>query len=203
VVNAWLAGAKQIDSLAVTAAPCGGCRQFICELTGGRDIEIILAHPQNEQATHLFLRELLPEAFCPQHLGVETALMEAPRQIPDLNLKMSGADIVVTEALAAAKLAHAPYSKNYAGCVIESAEGSIYAGRHVENAAFMTSLSPLQTAVIEMTMDRLGSGKKIRRAVLVEKPAAISQRAICELLLKSVAPDVTLEYFEAIERTAE
>jgi cytidine deaminase len=203
VVNAWLAGATQIDSLAVTAAPCGGCRQFICEMSGGRNVEIILAHPRTAQVSHLLLQELLPEAFCPQDLGVETGLMEAPRQVPDLDVEISEPDTVVLEALATAKLARAPYSKNYAGCAIETTEGNIYAGRYAENAAFAPSLSPLQTAVIKMTMDSPEREKNIRRAVLVEKPAVISQRDICELLLKSVAPDVTLEYFDAIERTAE
>jgi cytidine deaminase len=199
VVNAWLAGAKQIDSLAVTAAPCGVCRQFICELTGGLDVEIILAHPQHLQATHLHLHELLPEPFGPRHLGVAAGLMEAPGRVPDLDVKMTGADTVGLEALAAAKLAHAPYSDNYAGCAIETTDGDIYAGRYAENAAFTPSLSPLQTAVIKMTMDRPGSGEKILRAVLVEKPTAISQRAICELQLKSLASDVTLEYIAVID----
>ena len=32
IVNAWLQGARQIDGIAVTAAPCGYCRQFLYEL---------------------------------------------------------------------------------------------------------------------------------------------------------------------------
>ena len=74
----------------------------------------------------------------------------------------------------------------------------MYAGRYAENAAFNPSLSALHTAIIRMTMDQPGAGNIIRRAVLVEKPTAISQRAVCELLLQTVAPNVHLEYFEAV-----
>ena len=74
----------------------------------------------------------------------------------------------------------------------------MYAGRYAENAAFNPSLSALHTAIIRMTMDQPGAENNIRRAVLVERPTAISQRAVCELLLQTVAPDVKLEYFEAV-----
>ena len=49
-----------------------------------------------------------------------------------------------------------------------------------------------------MTMDQPGSKNSIRRAVLVERPTAIRQRAVCELLLQTVSPNVKLEYFEAM-----
>jgi cytidine deaminase len=197
VLNAWLAGAIQIDSIAVTAAPCGLCRQFICELKGGRDLEIIICNPENGHAKQQRLTHLLPGAFCPQDLGVETCLMELPHRLPDLALKNDVADKAVMEALRAAKDSHAPYSGNYAGCIIETVEGKRYAGRYAENAAFNPSLSPLHTAIIKMVMDGPGMDLNIRRAVMVEKPTAITQRSISELLLQTIAPNVTLEYFEA------
>ena len=197
VINAWLDGANQIDSIAVTAAPCGLCRQFICELKGGQDIEIIICNSKNEQTMQQCLTHFLPDAFCPQDLGAKACLMELPPHTPDLQLRTDVVDTAVLEALAAAKMSHAPYSRNYAGCVIETAEGKKYVGRYAENAAFNPSLSPLHTAIIKMTMAKPGGQEKIRRVVMVEKPSSISQRSICELLLQSVAPDVTLECFEA------
>ncbi|MBT8368277.1 MAG: cytidine deaminase, partial [Deltaproteobacteria bacterium] len=95
------------------------------------------------------------------------------------------------------KKSYAPYSQNYAGCAIKTVDGKMYTGRYAENAAFNPSLSALQTAIISLTMDRPGSKNSIRRAVLAERPTSISQRAVCELLLQTVAPDVKLEYFEA------
>ena len=113
-------------------------------------------------------------------------------------MKSSSNDPYVLEAKAAAKKSYAPYSQNFAGCAIKTVDGKMYAGRYAENAAFNPSLSALHTAIISMTMDQPGSENSIRRAVLVERPTAISQRAVCELLLQTVAPNVTLEYFEAM-----
>jgi cytidine deaminase len=103
----------------------------------------------------------------------------------------------VLDQFPAANKSYAPYSRNFAGCVIETTEGKRYAGRYAENAAFNPSVSPLQAAFIKMTMDTPGGQKKIRRAVLVEIPTAISQRTICEMYLKPIGPSVTLEYVEA------
>ena len=50
-----------------------------------------------------------------------------------------------------------------------------------------------------MNMDNFEQDNTITKAVLVEKPTTISQRAICEILLQSVALGVKLEYFEAVE----
>ena len=198
VINAWLRGANQIDSIAVTAAPCGLCRQIMCELKGGRDLDIIISNPESGQATQECVTRYLPDAFSPQDLGVEACLMDLPPQGPDLQLQTDVKDTAVLEALTAAKKSHAPYSLNYAGCVIETAEGKKYVGRYAENAAFNPSLSPLHTAIIKMTMAEPGGQERIRRVVMVEKTSSISQRSICELLLQSVAPDVALEYFEAL-----
>ena len=100
--------------------------------------------------------------------------------------------------MAAAGKSYAPYTQAFAGCAIKTVAGKIYTGRYAENAAFNPSLSALHTAIISMNMAQPGLGSSIRRAVLVEKPTSISQRAACELLLQTVAPNVNLEYFEAV-----
>jgi cytidine deaminase len=197
VVNAWLAGAGQIDSIAVTATPCGYCRQFLYELKNCRNLNILLCDQRGGRTTRRRLTNLLPAAFGPHDLGHEGGLMGPPHPAIRLKLDGSAEDPVVFEALSAASKSYAPYSGNFAGCVIETTEGKMYAGRYAENAAFNPSVSPLQAAFIQMTMDTPGGQKKIRRAVLVEIPTAISQRTICELHLNPIGPDVTLEYVEA------
>jgi cytidine deaminase len=99
--------------------------------------------------------------------------------------------------MAAANKSYAPYSKNHAGCAVQTSNGKAYTGRYVENAAFNPSLSPLHTAIIRMNMDNFESDNKFTRAVLVENATSISQRAVSELLLQTVAPGVQLEYYEA------
>jgi cytidine deaminase len=201
VINAWLQGARQISGIAVTAAPCGYCRQFLYELEGSQNLKVILHNQIRGKTTQHNLSDFLPEAFGPHELGSATGLMAAPAQHVDLHLKSSSNDPFVLEARAAAKKSYAPYSKNFAGCVIKTVAGKMYIGRYAENAAFNPSLSALHTAIIRMRLDQPGSENIIIRAVLVERPSSISQRAVCELLLQTVAPNVNLEYFEAVLST--
>ena len=198
IINAWLQGATQIDAIAVSSTPCGYCRQFLYELEGSHTLKVILDKQIGGKTTQHKLSDLLPETFGPHDLGSATGLMASPAQIVDLNLQSSSNDPFVLEAMAAAKKSYAPYSQNYAGCAIKTVDGKVYAGRYAENAAFNPSLSALHTAIIRMTMNQPGSENSISRAVLVERPTSISQRAVCELLLQTVAPNVNLEYFEAM-----
>ncbi len=70
VINAWLQGARQIESIAVTAAPCGCCRQFLYELEGSQHLTVLLQNPSDEKSLIYDLPDLLPRAFGPQDLGV-------------------------------------------------------------------------------------------------------------------------------------
>jgi cytidine deaminase len=198
IINAWLQGATQIDAIAVSAPPCGYCRQFLYELKGSQTLKVILHNQIGGRTMQHNLSDLLPEAFGSHELGSATGLMASPAQIADLNLQSSSNDPFVLEAMAAAKKSYAPYSQNYAGCAIMTVDGKMYTGRYAENAAFNPSLSALHTAIIRMTMDQPGSENSISRAVLVERPTSISQRSVCQLLLETVAPNVNLEYFEAM-----
>ena len=197
IINAWLQGAKHIDGIAVTAAPCGYCRQFLYELEGSQNLKVHIHDQIGGKTTQHNLSDLLPAAFGPHELGSAKGLMAIPAQQANLDLKSPINDPFVLEARAAANKSYAPYSQNFAGCAIKTVDGRIYAGRYAENAAFNPSLSALHTAIIGMTMDQPGPENSIGRAVLVERPTAIRQRAVCELLLQTVAPNVNLEYFEA------
>jgi cytidine deaminase len=197
VINAWLQGARQIESIAVTAAPCGCCRQFLYELEGSQHLTVLLQKPSDEKSLNYDLADLLPQAFGPQDLRVEGGLIRPPTRPPKLNLKSEFKDQLVRSALAAARSSYAPYSQNLAGCAIQTGSNKIYTGPYAENAAFNPSLSPLHTAAICMMMDHFGTDFRITRAVLVEKPTSINQRNVCEQLLQTAAPGVVLEFFEA------
>ena len=198
IINAWLQGARRIETIAITAAPCGYCRQFLYELEGSQNLKISLHDQIGGETTQHSLSDLLPAAFGPHELGSTAGLMGSPTQPADLNLKSRSDDPFVLEAKEAAQYSYAPYTQNFAGCAIKTIDGKKYAGRYAENAAFNPSLTALHTAIIRMAMDQPGSETSICRAVLIERPTSISQRAACELLLQTVAPNVRLEYFEAI-----
>jgi cytidine deaminase len=142
------------------------------------------------------LADLLPEAFGPADLGNRNALMSPSIPKHNFRLKADVADRVIAEALLAAEKSYAPYSRNFAGCALQTGAGKIYSGRKVESAAYNPGLTPLQSAIITLNMATFGKDHVIQRAVLVEKPTDISQRKAVDLLLGSWAPGVQLEYYE-------
>ena len=196
VVNAWQHGAVQIDAIAVSAAPCGRCRQFLYELDPHHSLTVIVQPPDRDGYTTERLSELLPQAFGPQDLGEKGGLMSSGGYLPALNLKTASDDPLVLEALSAARQSYAPYTHNFAGCAIQIDHQKSYTGSYLESVAFNPSLSPLHTAIIRLNMDRLINGGYITRAILVEKPTTISQRGVSELLLDSLASQIRLAYHE-------
>ena len=196
-MNAWMQGATRIHAMAVSAAPCGHCRQFLHELERSDSLEIITPTEGKQDFSRMSLPKLLPMAFGPRDLNQGSGLMASEEKNENLFLSMVTNDKLVLKALNAAEQSYSPYSHNRAGCAIQTSEGQTYLGRYVENAAFDPSLNPLQVAVSCMNMGYLGEDQKITRAVLVEKTSSIGQRALTEMILKSVAPEIKLEYYEA------
>ena len=186
VANAFSKGEKALIALAVTAAPCGHCRQFLNEMTGAGKLRIVI-----EGQPARTLADLLPAAFGPQDLGNKSGMLDsAPAE---LRLTPGNHDDLTRAALQAASRAYAPYSKSPSGCAIETKSGHIYAGSYLENAAFNPSLSPLQVAIVNAVIageDAAG----IQRAVLVEKKGAtIHQEAVTRIVLEALAPKARLE----------
>jgi len=156
VTNAWMNGEEGIDLIAVNAAPCGYCRQFLNELiTADR---LIVAMPKETRS----LSELLPSAFGPRDLGIDGGLMQSAHH----GLVIDEDDALAGEALRAANMSYAPYSKSYAGVALRTKGGSIFAGAYAENAAFNPSMSPLQVALSRLNLAR-ESWDAIDDAVLV------------------------------------
>jgi cytidine deaminase len=148
-----------IDLLAVSAAPCGYCRQFLNELTTASTLQIIL--PNTPAAP---LTSLLPNAFGPTDLGITAALMS-----PQSNgMTLDSTDDLTDAALQAANASYAPYSHSYAGVALKTSDGSIYTGGVAENAAFNPSMSPLEAAIVTMTINGGKTYADIVDAVLVE-----------------------------------
>jgi cytidine deaminase len=141
VTNAWMNGEEGIDLIAVNAAPCGYCRQFLNELTTAD--RLIVAMPNETRA----LRELLPSAFGPRDLGIESGLM----QRSDHQLTIDADDELASAALRAANMSYAPYSKSFAGVAVRTSR-DIYTGAYAENAAFNPSMSPLQVALSRLNL---------------------------------------------------
>ena len=202
--NAWLTEEHGVQMLAINAAPCGYCRQFLYELVTAKQLTILL--PDAESPTGYAtepLTNFLPKPFGPGNLKVKGGLMDPALSSHSLALTDgSPADPLTDAALKAASASYAPYGTretfNYAGVALQLAEGKIYAGRHAENAAYNPSLSPLQSALAFMNMRQPLTGTRVvTRCVLVEVPTLASQRSATEAALAAFAPGVELEYHAA------
>jgi cytidine deaminase len=202
--NAWNNGEVGIQALAVSAAPCGYCRQFLYELVTAKELNILLpTAPNSTTYTMNPLTYYLPDPFGPNDLGVKGGMMDP--KLGKHTLKLNGnppTNPVLLAALGAASSSYAPYLTNtlneYAGVAVQLADGSIYAGRYGENAAYNPSISPLESALTFMNMTQpLGATRQVKRCVLVEVPTRASQYSATQAVLAAYAPGVSLEYYKA------
>lgn len=190
VNNAWLHGAPGLASLAVTAAPCGYCRQFLWELPGAAQLDVLLQAGRGRHTTTR-LADLLPKPFGPADLKIRARFMDPSGRRHRLRLRSDAGDALVHLALEAARRCYAPYSRRYAGCAVQTDDGQAFAGRLAENAAYNPSLGPMGSALSLAAMHRpAGRPRRVVRAVLVE--AATSQLLSAE----AIAP-VAVERYEA------
>jgi len=190
VMNAWMHGESGIQSIAITAAPCGYCRQFLNELSTAPSLEVLL-----DKSPVTPLHALLPQSFGPIDLDIKSRLMREEKH--SLQLAEATQDKVIAAALAAASSSYAPYSTNFAGLALESADNLIVAGRYAENAAYNPSMSPLEAALSQYNLAGLDFAR-IKRAVLVQTtPSTANQEDVSRAGLRSLAPQATFEVYVA------
>lgn len=184
IAHAWTCGETGISVLATSAAPCGFCRQFMCELPEPRPVLLV-----GERAA-TSLDALLPDAFGPRQLGREPSLL-CGRTVA-LTLCEPSDDPLTALALAAAGRACADYTGAAAGVAIETSDGRQFTGTLAESVAYNPTLAPMQAALISA---HHGGARfdVLARAVLVElDDAALSQLELARAVLASVAPQATL-----------
>jgi len=184
--SAWLHGEEGLATLAVSAPPCGHCRQFLNELVTAGSLELLVAGRKPR-----LLPELLPDSFGPADLGVAAGLL-SPRAN---GLALESEDPLVLAALAAAEASYAPYSRGFAGVALETASSAVHIGRYAENAAFNPSLTPLACALALRALAG-GAGDEITRAVLVQAPSQVDHTGATAEALRAVSA-VALEVVDA------
>lgn len=175
--NAFMHDEPGIEAIAVSAAPCGHCRQFLYEFAGGRDIEILV--PGEPAIT---LSALLPRPFGPRDLNVTGGPLSRTK------IAMENIESVAQAARYAAANAYAPYTNSPSGVAIRSRRGNVYRGSYIENAAFNPSLPPLQVTLVAMAMASEEFGD-IAEVVLAEASNnSISQLNATKSVLAVIAP---------------
>lgn len=167
VTNAWINGEAGIDLIAVTAAPCGYCRQFLNELSTAATMQISIG----DADTHP-LSFFLPQAFGPTDLGIAGGLMSPA----DNKLSIAETDDLAEAALRAANMSYAPYSKSFAGIALRTTQGSTFIGPYAENAAFNPSMSPLEVALSALNLAG-GDWSQIAEVALVQTAPSLHESA--------------------------
>jgi cytidine deaminase len=201
--NAWLSGERGVQSLAISAAPCGYCRQFLYELVTAPQLQILLPANQFSAVPYAAtpLTEFLPHPFGPSDLGIRGGLMDRALCEHTLTLTEGDPDDELTAAaLKAAERSYNPYLEDtgYAGVAVKLAGGKIYAGRVAANAAYNPTLPPLGSALAFMNMHQSpGSKQTVERCVLVEVRTPAGQLSATRAALAGYAPNVEVEHYAA------
>jgi len=192
VINAALHGESGIEALAISAPPCGYCRQFLYELASASRLQILLADRPPTP-----LGDYLPAAFGPADLGVLGGLLAPQRHVIRLSptSRRDPHDAAVDLAVRGALLSYAPYTHAVGAVALTTADGRTFVGPYLENAAFNPSISPVQAAVVGLV---LGGGRindVVRATVVSTAESKVHHAATTRRLLEKVAPGaVVAEY---------
>lgn len=185
ITNARSHGETEIIAIALSAAPCGHCRQFLNEMAGSENLRILTPFSDS-----LLLSSLLPHSFSPKDLGLTGNLMTIMK---DDSLLLNGDVPLMAKAAEAASASYAPYTESKSGVAIQLKDGKIYSGSYLENVAFNPSISPLQAALILLVADER-QYSEISEVVLVEKQSAkISQEIMSREILSKIAPQAVFK----------
>jgi cytidine deaminase len=180
--NAFMHDEPGIEAIAVSAAPCGHCRQFLYEFAGGRDIEILV--PGQPAIT---LSALLPRPFGPRDLNVTGGPLSRTQPGQKM-IAVENVESVAQAARYAAANSYAPYTNSPSGVAIRSRRGNVYRGSYIENAAYNPSLPPLQVALAAMAMAN-ENFSDIAEVVMAEAANnSISQLSATKSVLAVIAP---------------
>jgi cytidine deaminase len=112
-------------------------------------------------------------------------------------MAVDATDDLINAALQAANASYAPYSHSYAGVALKTSGGSIYAGGVAENAAFNPSMSPLEVAIVAMTINGGEKYVDIVDAVLVEAAASTASQIDAARNVLATISKVPLRVYEA------
>ncbi|CAJ2636563.1 unnamed protein product [Trifolium pratense] len=202
----------QLQYLAVSAAPCGHCRQFLQEIRGASDIPLLITNSDSSDFTSLsqFLSHPFgPHDLLPKHVPLfleprhnDLSLLDLEASIDDSIAGSNGyTNQLKVAALEAANESHAPYSESPSGVALLDSSGNVYKGSYMESAAYNPSLGPVQAAIVAFIAG-FGAGDgaaeygELVEAVLVEKEdAVVKQESTARLFLSSISPHCRFNVF--------
>ena len=190
VMNALSRGERGLLALAVSAAPCGGCLQFLHELAGHDGIRFLITGA----ARPLSISDLLPNPY-----GKQGSLLLPRSNGLSLPGRVSRAHLALAQAaLAAAEMSYASPSVPPSGVALRTRDGRVYLGPSVDIPGHSHNMHPLQAALAAMASDGAAfSG--IVEAALVEPAGRIRQQDSTRRVLAELAPGVKLRVYTAVK----
>lgn len=205
VANAAAAGEPELRAVAVSHMPCGHCRQFLQEIRGAASIRILVTSdaaegcaPEWRTVASLLVRPFGPHDLLPGNVPLVLEAHDNALGDPVANgLARGDLDARLRQAAeAAARAAHAPYSKCPSGFAVADGDGRIYAGGCLESAAYNPTLGPVQAAIIAMVAAGGCSAGDVVAAALVEKEqASVAQESTARIFLDAVAPHASFHVY--------
>ena len=97
-------------------------------------------------------------------------------------------DVLLRAARAAKKRAYAPYSSFRVGCALLAADGKVYLGANVENAAYSPSICAERVALPAAIVD--GQRDLVAIAIVGDGQAPCTPCGVCRQVLFEFAPDL-------------
>ena len=208
LVNALHHGERGIKKIAVSAAPCGHCRQFFSELNCANSIRFSFSGGSYS------LGQLLPKRFGPLDLLMDrnSPLLLDPQDnhlelVPEArdyldsladNISKSTLRKAAEAAFNESRHSYSPYSRSPAGVAIVTEDEEVYSGHYIECAAYNPSLPPLQTAIIDAIIDGMPTYAIVRHVVLVEvENAPVQHAGTVRVVLEQIAPEAELQVLYA------
>lgn len=172
----------RLEKIAVSAEPCGYCRQFLNEISGALKTLKILVPGKSPK----YLGALLPDSFGPDNLKINVSIYA--QRDNKIDIKSGIKNELVINAIKNANISYAPYSESYSGISLRLKDGTIFNGFYIENAAFNPSINPLTVAIIKMVSEDR-QYDQIKEVVLFEKKyAMVKQEELSRIILKAIAP---------------
>lgn len=177
---------ERLARIAVSARPCGHCRQFMNEFAGAGSLVIL--DPGGDRQS---LAELLPFSFGPADLGASGA---GPTHRQAMQITENSVPMEALAALrAAGERAYTPYGGCPSAVVLTLADGTILAGSAIENAAYNPGLPPLQAALINLIALGRAYGEIESALYGAVAGAPFDHFAATAKLLSIIAPGALLE----------
>ena len=189
LLNAWSHQEQGLQLLAISAPPCGYCRQFMWEATP-HPVEMQVLLEKEGRIEKFALRDLLPNAFGPGALGRERAFLKTQ----DNPVTVLSDDPFVQSAIDGARVCYSPYTETFSAIALKTTSGHTAVGGYAENVAYNPSVSPMMSALNRLNLtSEPQAPMDIHRAVLVARKTDVSVVAESQAILKALGSEAELE----------